>query len=103
MSEDRDVVVRWLEREEDDLWDAFVVRHPHGLIYHRACWRRVLEEAFPHIRGRFLALCDGATGEMAAGMPVYTVKSWMLGNRVVSLPYATVCDPLITDGSQFKR
>jgi len=102
MSDNRTVTARWLETSDEPRWDAFVARHPNGLIYHRGCWRRVLEEAFPHIRGRFLALVDGATDEIVAGMPVYTVRSWLLGNRVVSLPFATFCDPLIDDEAQFE-
>src|SRR6476661_1370625 len=102
MSDNRTVTARWLEPSDEPRWDAFVVRHRNGLIYHRGCWRRVLEEAFPHIRGRFLALVDRGTDEIVAGMPVYTVRSWLLGNRVVSLPFATFCDPLIDDEAQFE-
>jgi len=92
--------IYWLSAEEQDEWDAFVTRHPLGLIYHLSSWQRVLESAFGHIRGRFLVLRDGG-GQIQAGLPVYTVASWLLGNRTVSVPYATMCDPLISTKEQF--
>jgi hypothetical protein len=92
--------IHWLSAEEQDEWDAFVTRHPLGLIYHLSSWQQVLESAFGHIRGRFLVLRDGG-GQIQAGLPVYTVASWLLGNRTVSVPFATMCDPLISTREQF--
>jgi len=92
--------IHWLSPDEQDEWDAFVIRHPLGLIYHLSSWQRVLETVFGHIRGRFLVLRDGG-GQIQAGLPVYTVKSWLLGNRTVSVPFATMCDPLISTKEEF--
>src|ERR1043165_8425904 len=61
-----------------------------------SAWKFVLEDTLPHIRGKFLVLSDAATGEIQAGLPVYAVKSWLLGNRTVSVPFASFCDPLIS-------
>jgi hypothetical protein len=65
--------------------------HPLGLVYHLSAWKFVLDDTFPHIRGKFLVLSDAATGEIQAGLPVYAVKSWLLGNRTVSVPFALHC------------
>jgi hypothetical protein len=32
---------------------------------------------------------------------VYSVKSWLLGNRIVCVPFATFCDPLISSREDF--
>ncbi len=92
----------WLDAEADAEWDSFVTRHPLGLVYHSTSWRNALEYAFPHIRGRFLALREGASGRLIAGMPVYTVRSRLLGNRIVSIPFASFCDPLISTREDFR-
>src|SRR4030088_1685408 len=92
--------IHWLSSDEQGEWDAFVTRHPLGLVYHLSSWKRVLESAFGHIRGRFLVLRDG-TGQIHAGLPVYTVKSWLLKDRTVSVPFATMCDPLISTKEEF--
>jgi hypothetical protein len=93
--------VQWLGPHEDTEWDAFVADHPFGLVYHLSAWKNVLHSAFPHIRGGFLVLRDGGSGRIQAGMPVYTVKSWLLGRRISSLPFSSFCDPLVTSAEQF--
>ena len=75
-------------------WDAFVRRHPLGWMCALSGWQRVIEHAFPHIRGHVLTLRD-ADGAIRAGLPIYTVKSWLLGTRLVSVPFATLSDPLV--------
>jgi hypothetical protein len=94
--------IHWLTPEELSEWDAFVGQHPLGLVYHTSAWQRVLENAFGHIRGRFLALRDGS-GTIRAGLPIYTVKSWLLKDRTVSVPFATMCDPLIATKEDFDQ
>ncbi len=96
-------LVDWLRPDEDTEWDALAGRHPLGLVYHLSAWKNVLEQAFPHIRGRYLVLRDTSDGEIRAGLPVYTVKSWLLGNRMVSVPFASVCDPLVSSVAEFRE
>lgn len=95
--------VHWLGPDQESEWDAFVNCHPLGLVYHLTAWRRVLEDAFPHIRGQFLALRTGSDGRIQAGLPVYTVKSWLLGNSVTSIPFASFCDPLTSTVDEFRQ
>ncbi len=92
--------IHWLSPDEFDEWDCFVSSHPLGLIYHLSSWKQALENAFGHIRGQFLVLRDG-NGRIQAGLPVYSVTSLLLGNRTVSVPFATMCDPLVSTGEQF--
>ena len=79
------------------LWDDFVRAHPRGSLYHRWKWRTVLEDAFPHIRGFVLAVYDRDAGQITAGLPLYRVRSWLTGTRLVSVPFAPICDPLVTE------
>jgi len=85
----------WLSPEQEPEWDAFVLSHPQGSLYHTTEWKRVMEQAFPHIRGRIFVLRMEDSGAIQAGLPVYRVNSWLLGSRLVSIPFATVCDPLV--------
>jgi len=86
----------WLSKDQQPEWDAFVQGHPLGSVYHTSEWKRVIEQAFGHIRGRFLALRENESGRIHAGLPIYQVRSWLLGSRLVSVPFATVCNPLVT-------
>jgi hypothetical protein len=92
-----------LSPDEDAEWDDFAGRHPLGLVYHLSAWKDMLELAFPHIRGHYVVLRDKTSGKIRAGLPVYTVKSWLLGNRLVSVPFASFCDPLVSSVAEFRE
>ncbi len=78
----------------DERWDRFVENHPLGWICHLSGWKRVLEESFPQMKGYYLVLEQNHA--IRAGLPVYVVKSWLTGNRLVSIPFATLSDPLVS-------
>ena len=100
MIERSPITVEWLSPGGEADWDAFVHTHELGLVYDLSAWKKMLEEAFPHIRGRFLVLRENPSGKIVAGMPVYRVRSWLLGNRIVSVPFASFCNPLVSSESQ---
>jgi hypothetical protein len=59
-----------------------------------------LENSFQHIRGHLLAIRDPSEGSIRAGMALYEVRSWLTGRRLVSVPFASVSDPLISEADQ---
>jgi len=85
-----------------DRWDEFVRNHPLGTVCHGSAWRQVLEDAFPHVTGHFLALEEPDTRRIVAGLPVYSLKSWLLGNRLVCVPFAAWCDPLANNDRELE-
>lgn len=87
--------VDWIAPSQYEAWDDFVAHHPLGRVYHLSVWKSVLESAFAHIRGGIVALTD-ETGTIQAGIPVFNVRSWLLKNRTVCVPFATISDPLIS-------
>lgn len=93
--------VEWLERSEDAAWDVFVSAHPLGTLCQTTQWRDTIESSFPHIRGRVLVIRDHSGG-IRSGTMTYTVRSWLLGNRLVSVPFGSRVDPLITESGELK-
>lgn len=83
-------------------WDRFVAQHPFGWITHLSGWKKVLDQAFPHMHGYYLALHD-SQGGIAAALPIYSVQSWLTGRRLVSIPFATLCDPLVSGPAEMER
>jgi peptidoglycan/xylan/chitin deacetylase (PgdA/CDA1 family) len=79
----------------DPRWDQFVENHPLGLICHLSPWKQVLEESFSHMKGHYLTLLN-QDNSIRAALPVFEIKSIFTGNRLVSIPFATNCDPLIS-------
>lgn len=85
----------------DENWDSFVVNHPFGWIYQMRVWKEVLEASFSHLKPRYLCLKEKATGRIRAALPMFQVNSWLTGNRLVSLPFATLSDPLVNSKDEF--
>lgn len=88
---------------EDPRWDRFVESHPFGWICHLSGWKQALESTFHHMKGYHFALMDDAGERIEAGLPVFHVRSWILGDRLVSVPFATLCDPLVENKDQFQQ
>jgi len=96
-------IVELINPEEDARWDNFVANHPYGWICHLSGWKQALEKSFSHMKGYYPVLIDPANSQIKAGMPVFAVKSWLTGKRLVGIPFATLCDPLIESNEEFKQ
>jgi lipid II:glycine glycyltransferase (peptidoglycan interpeptide bridge formation enzyme) len=72
-----------------------------GWICHLSGWKRVLERVFSHMQGYYFVLLDDSGNHIQAGLPMFHLRSWIIGDRMVSIPFATLCDPLISTASQF--
>lgn len=83
-------------------WDRFVVQHPLRHLAQLSCWKNLLENSFSHIKARLLALRDVTSGDIVAGLPLYFVRSPLLGNRLVSVPFATLSEPLVSSAVQIR-
>jgi hypothetical protein len=87
---------------EDNRWDEFIEQHPDGWVYHLSAWHRVLFKAFRHIKGQCLAIINTSDGQIIAGLPLFTVSSWLTGKRMVSAPFSTLITPLISNDNQIR-
>ena len=85
----------------DEDWDCFVTRHPYGWVCHLSVWKEILQESFKHMKPCYLCLRQNPNGRIKAALPLYRVNSWITGNRLVSLPFATLCDPLVSSKDEF--
>lgn len=94
---------RWLTEAQLPAWDALVERHPMGTVFHLSGWKAAMEEAHRHVRGRFYGLFDPVTEELVGGLPLCTVRSWLLGTRVVSVTSGTLHHPLLNGPEDLAR
>lgn len=93
--------VRILDHNQMDLWDNFVFSHEHGSIYHTSMWRKLIEDAYGH--SPVYLIIQGNNGDISAGLPLFIVKSNIMGNRLSSLPCAQSCNPLVSNQQQFEQ
>jgi FemAB-related protein (PEP-CTERM system-associated) len=76
--------VRTLESAEHARWDKFVLACPEATFFHRAGWKKVIEEVFGH---RTWFLMAESHGRIQGVLPLARVKSRLFGDALISLPF----------------
>ncbi len=79
-----------------------VASHSLGSVYHHTAFGRTVVATVGHVRPYYIALID-ARGECTGGLAVFLVKSWLTGNRLVSVPWACYGDPLVDSPEEFNE
>ena len=89
---------------DDPRWEAFVVAHPDGTIYHHPVWLKVLQREYRQ-RSLFLA-CEDTDGNLLGVLPLLYTRglpmsgsSPLAGPRLSSLPRTPQAGPLSLDGA----
>lgn len=88
---------------DDDMgqWDRFIKSHADGDIYHTSPWRTLIREVYGH-EPVYLAIKD-SNGCIRAGLPAFLINSGIVRGRIVSLPCAHYCNPLVACQDDFDR
>ena len=83
----------------DDRWPAFVDRHPRASVFHSRGWLRTLHATYGY---EPVAVTTCAPIEPLTNAVVFcVVRSWLTGDRLVSLPFSDHCEPLVTSPEEF--
>src|SRR5579884_2339691 len=89
---------------EDLRWEAFVLAHPNGTIYHHPAWLKALEREYPQ-RAAFFA-CQDQDGNLFGILPLMYTRGLpfcggrpLAGPRLSSLPRTPIAGPLAIDQS----
>jgi CelD/BcsL family acetyltransferase involved in cellulose biosynthesis len=94
-----DVSVYRIQPLSDPRWDEFLGRHPLATVFHTSAWLRALHQTYGFEPVVFTTSAPGL--DLHNGLPATRVKSWLTGDRLVSLPFSDHCDPLIdTDAEE---
>jgi FemAB-related protein (PEP-CTERM system-associated) len=78
--------VRLFDESDRDSWDDYVVSHPAGTFFHLMGWKAVVEQSFGH-KACYLVAEDGE--KISGVFPLFSVKSFLFGRSMVSIPFAT--------------
>jgi CelD/BcsL family acetyltransferase involved in cellulose biosynthesis len=77
----------------DSRWDDLVERHPMASAFHQRGWLEALSSTYGY---KPFVLTSAAPGQtLRDGVVVCRVSSWITGTRLVSLPFADHCEPLL--------
>lgn len=89
-------LIRSLESEDEESWDAFVEAAPDGTFYHLSGWRRIFEDTLRH---RTWYLYCEYDGEIMAVLPLVQIKNLLFGNALISIPFLVYGGPLASDSA----
>ena len=85
--------VHILDPLSDPRWPEFVRHHPHASSFHTAGWLRALRATYGY---EPVAFTTSAPSEGLKNALLFcSVRSWLTGNRLVSLPFSDHCEPLV--------
>src|ERR1039458_7119868 len=76
---------RPLSAEDHAAWDRFVLQHPQGSPFHLIAWKQSIEKTFGY---RPLYLVAEAGQQIEAILPVFFVRSLLMGKALISTPFA---------------
>jgi CelD/BcsL family acetyltransferase involved in cellulose biosynthesis len=80
---------------KDTRWDDLVRSHPRACAFHQRGWLQALASTYGY---KPLVVTHAAAGQrLTSGMVFCEVRSWITGNRLVSLPFSDHCEPLWKD------
>ena len=84
----------------DPRWLELVSRHTSASVFHTRGWLRALQKTYGY---EPIAFTLSAPSEALKSAVVFCiVRSWLTGNRLVSLPFSDHCEPLVEHPEQFR-
>jgi hypothetical protein len=84
----------------DPRWGAFLQSHPHGSVFHTPEWLEALRRTYGY--EAFVVTSAAPGEELRDGIVFCRVKSWLTGQRIVSVPFADHCQPLLEDAESIE-
>ena len=84
----------------DSRWATLVDRHPRASIFHTVGWLEALRRTYGYRPVVFAT--SPPTGELKNGIVFASVRSWLTGRRIVSLPFSDHCDPLFDSADELR-
>lgn len=92
--------VRVLDPLTDPRWPGFVERHSAASVFHSRGWLRALQMTYGY--EPLAVSTSGPTEPLENALPFCLVRSWLTGDRLVSLPFTDHCEPLVENIEQLR-
>jgi hypothetical protein len=86
------MTVYTLSPVDDARWKALVEEHPRASVFHTPEWAQALQKAYGYAPVVYTTAPPGR--DLTNGVILAQVRSWITGNRLVSVPFADHCDVL---------
>ena len=87
------MTVHQIDPLQDPRWAELLQAHPQASIFHTPGWLESLQRTYGY---EPLVLTTSPPGSaLTNGVVFCRVKSWLTGERLVSVPFADHCQPLV--------
>ncbi len=83
----------WFNPLNDTRWDTFLLRHRRASLFHTTPWLRALQKTYGY--DAIACSTSDPDDELGNAIVLCRVKSWLTGDRLVSLPFSDHCEPLV--------
>jgi hypothetical protein len=77
----------------DPRWASLVEHHPRSSVFHSTSWLKALQAVYGY-EPVAVTTCPPRAA-LTNGLVFCRVKSWLTGQRFVSLPFSDHCEPLV--------
>ena len=85
---------------QDARWPDFIARHPQASVFHTRAWLRALHQTYRFVPIAFTT--SPATADLRNALVFCVVRSWLTGERLVSVSFADHCEPLVDDDDELR-
>jgi Acetyltransferase (GNAT) domain len=92
------VTVYSIDPIADPRWAELLRRDPRATVFHTPGWLLALRKTYGY--EPVVLTTSDPTGPLANGIVFCCVKSWFTGRRLVSVPFADHCEPLVDSGEE---
>ena len=82
-----------LDPLSDPRWTEFVHKSPRASVFHTRDWLYSIHRTYGYEAVVFTT--SRPAEELRNGLAFCRIRSWLTGNRMVSLPFSDHCDPLV--------
>lgn len=83
---------------EDSRWAEFGSVHPRFSVFHTTHWLEALHRTYGYTPVVYTTSRPGTA--LTNGIAFCRISSWLTGRRLVSLPFADHCDPLVENSRE---
>ena len=82
----------------DHRWPQFLESHPEASVFHTPAWLEALHRTYGYESSVWTTSTPNEA--ITNGVPLCLVDSWLTGSRLISVPFADHCQPLVSDSQQ---
>lgn len=90
-----------IDPAQDARWAEFVEGHPRAHVFATPQWLEALRRTYGC--EPFVLTTSPPGADLANGLPVCRVKSWLTGRRLISLPFTDHCEPLVNTPAELSE